>query len=124
MASGTFGRMRGIEGREAIAAFWLDSLSGSDLPPREMNSNSLGAVTTLRALARSASFQTALQFVELDSSRVRSLANKYKKGPIGAFFVFGGEREIRTLERLPVTHFPGVRLRPLGHLTLRARIIP
>jgi hypothetical protein len=37
---------------------------------------------------------------------------------------FGGEGEIRTLERLPVTHFPGVRLRPLGHLTLRARIIP
>ena len=30
----------------------------------------------------------------------------------------GGEGEIRTLERLPVTRFPGVRLRPLGHLTL------
>jgi hypothetical protein len=29
----------------------------------------------------------------------------------------GGEGEIRTLERLPVTRFPGVRLRPLGHLT-------
>ena len=37
---------------------------------------------------------------------------------------YGGEGEIRTLERLPVTHFPGVRLRPLGHLTVTARIIP
>jgi hypothetical protein len=36
----------------------------------------------------------------------------------------GGEGGIRTLERFPVTHFPGVRLRPLGHLTIRARIIP
>ena len=33
--------------------------------------------------------------------------------------VYGGEGEIRTLERLPVTHFPGVRLRPLGHLTVK-----
>ena len=40
-----------------------------------------------------------------------------KKAPEGAFFVFGGEREIRTLERLPVTRFPSVRLRPLGQLT-------
>jgi hypothetical protein len=30
---------------------------------------------------------------------------------------FGGERGIRTLDTLPYTHFPGVRLRPLGHLS-------
>ena len=47
-----------------------------------------------------------------------------KRAPAGPFFVYGGEGEIRTLERLPVTHFPGVRLRPLGHLTLTARIVP
>ena len=29
----------------------------------------------------------------------------------------GGERGIRTLDTLPYTHFPGVRLRPLGHLS-------
>ncbi len=26
----------------------------------------------------------------------------------------GGERGVRTLDTLPYTHFPGVRLRPLG----------
>ncbi len=29
----------------------------------------------------------------------------------------GGERGVRTLDTLPYTHFPGVRLRPLGHLS-------
>ncbi len=29
----------------------------------------------------------------------------------------GGEQEIRTLDTLPYTHFPGVRLRPLGQLS-------
>ena len=32
--------------------------------------------------------------------------------------VFGGERGIRTLDTLlTYTHFPGVRLKPLGHLS-------
>ena len=30
----------------------------------------------------------------------------------------GGEGGIRTLDTLPYTHFPGVRLRPLGHLSV------
>ncbi len=34
----------------------------------------------------------------------------------------GGERGIRTLDTLPYTHFPGVRLQPLGHLSNRARL--
>ena len=34
------------------------------------------------------------------------------------FFDFGGEGGIRTLDTLPYTHFPGVRLRPLGHLSV------
>ena len=56
---------------------------------------------------------------------VLTLPTTHKKGPLsGALFVYGGEGEIRTLERLPVTHFPGVRLRPLGHLTVRGGIIP
>ena len=33
----------------------------------------------------------------------------------------GGEGGIRTLDTLPYTHFPGVRLRPLGHLSAKAR---
>ena len=32
-------------------------------------------------------------------------------------FVSGGEGGIRTLDTLPYTHFPGVLLQPLGHLT-------
>ena len=31
--------------------------------------------------------------------------------------LFGGEGGIRTLDTLPYTHFPGVLLQPLGHLT-------
>ncbi|KGJ95669.1 hypothetical protein ND16A_1204 [Thalassotalea sp. ND16A] len=30
---------------------------------------------------------------------------------------YGGDGEIRTLERFPFTHFPGVLLQPLGHVT-------
>ena len=30
----------------------------------------------------------------------------------------GGERGIRTLDTFPYTHFPGVRLRPLGQLSI------
>ena len=35
-----------------------------------------------------------------------------------AFVLIGGERGIRTLDTvLPYTHFPGVLLQPLGHLS-------
>ncbi len=34
------------------------------------------------------------------------------------FFIYGGEGGIRTLDTFPYTHFPGVLLRPLGHLTM------
>ncbi len=37
--------------------------------------------------------------------------------------VTGGERGIRTLDTLPYTHFPGVRLRPLGHLSQSGKSI-
>ena len=38
--------------------------------------------------------------------------------------ICGGERGIRTLERLlTFTHFPGVLLQPLGHLTAELSII-
>ena len=32
-------------------------------------------------------------------------------------FIYGGEGGIRTLEAFRLTHFPGVLLRPLGHLS-------
>ena len=43
-----------------------------------------------------------------------------KKKPVLSyelFFEYGGEGGIRTPDTLPYTHFPGVLLQPLGHLT-------
>ncbi len=36
----------------------------------------------------------------------------------GLFSKYGGEGGIRTPDTLPYTHFPGVLLQPLGHLTI------
>ena len=36
----------------------------------------------------------------------------------GSFHKYGGEGGIRTPDTLPYTHFPGVLLQPLGHLTI------
>ena len=46
-----------------------------------------------------------------------------KKAPERGFFVFGGERGIRTLEAFRLTRFPGVLLQPLGHLTGRGGFV-
>ena len=115
-------------------------------PPRSgLNRNSLWAVSTLRASPLRGSFQIAAQFVtraihgarpsgafaslrrpnrqscrfvEPEGSSTPPSPPVTKKAPSGAFFVTGGEGGIRTLERgLAVTHFPGVLLQPLGHLT-------
>ena len=44
-----------------------------------------------------------------------------KKKPVLSYellFKDGGEAGIRTPDTLPYTHFPGVLLQPLGHLTI------
>ena len=44
-----------------------------------------------------------------------------KKKPVLSYELFseyGGEGGIRTPDTLPYTHFPGVLLQPLGHLTI------
>ncbi len=44
-----------------------------------------------------------------------------KKSPYlrtGSHLKYGGEGGIRTPDTLPYTHFPGVLLQPLGHLTI------
>ena len=49
------------------------------------------------------------------------VCNMRKKKPVLAyelFFKYGGEGGIRTPDTLPYTHFPGVLLQPLGHLTI------
>ncbi len=50
-----------------------------------------------------------------------------KKKPVRKYELFlkyGGEGGIRTLDTLPYTHFPGVLLQPLGHLTILFRCTP
>ena len=49
-------------------------------------------------------------------STLLSLINKKTQRKAG-FSIYGGEGGIRTLEAFRLTHFPGVLLRPLGHLT-------
>ena len=56
--------------------------------------------------------------VEPKGSSTPPSLTKPKKALTGPFFDFGGEGGIRTLDTLPYTHFPGVRLRPLGHLSV------
>ena len=50
--------------------------------------------------------------VQADKMRKKKLALSYE-----LFFKYGGEGGIRTPDTLPYTHFPGVLLQPLGHLT-------
>ena len=59
-------------------------------------------------------------FVEPEGSSTPPTPAEFQKGPSGPFLNFGGEGGIRTLDTLPYTHFPGVRLRPLGHLSVAA----
>ena len=48
-------------------------------------------------------------------------SRQIKRGPMGPFLFVGGEGGIRTHDTLPYTHFPGVLLRPLGHLTVSSK---
>ena len=53
-----------------------------------------------------------------------TFAAKYEMRPDEPHLIFGGERGIRTLDTLlTYTHFPGVRLKPLGHLSGKARSV-
>ena len=55
------------------------------------------------------------------ASHPRQAVQYAKKKPVLAyelFFKYGGEAGIRTPDTLPYTHFPGVLLQPLGHLTI------
>ena len=51
----------------------------------------------------------------------RLVVQHAKKKPVLSYELFleyGGEAGIRTPDTLPYTHFPGVLLQPLGHLTI------
>ncbi len=74
-------------------------------------------------LAGSRSVQLALPVVEPRSGVLIPPGGCHmrKKKPVLAYELFlkyGGEGGIRTPDTLPYTHFPGVLLQPLGHLTI------
>ena len=48
----------------------------------------------------------------------RAICKKKPAFSCELFFKYGGEGGIRTPDTLPYTHFPGVLLQPLGHLTI------
>ena len=73
-------------------------------------------------LLRARSVQLAAPVVEPRSGVLIPPCGEYKrKEPVLAYELFlkyGGEGGIRTPDTLPYTHFPGVLLQPLGHLTI------
>ncbi len=89
-----------------------------------------GGIDSLRSplrgspLAGSRSVQLALPVVEPRSGVLIPPGGchmRKKKKPVLAYELFlkyGGEGGIRTPDTLPYTHFPGVLLQPLGHLTI------
>ena len=88
-----------------------------------------GGIDSLRSplrgspLAGSRSVQLALPVVEPRSGVLippRQVLHAKKKPVLayGLFLKYGGEGGIRTPDTLPYTHFPGVLLQPLGHLTI------
>ena len=58
-------------------------------------------------------------FIDISRVRILTSTRQTKRAPVGALIsLYGGERGIRTLDTgLPYTHFPGVLLQPLGHLS-------
>ena len=59
--------------------------------------------------------KTPSRFVEPVRGLGRLSTQKKSPASVMRRIIFGGEGGIRTLDTLPYTHFPGVRLRPLGH---------
>ena len=55
--------------------------------------------------------------IELGCIRSHLYAKKKPVLSYELFLKYGGEAGIRTPDTLPYTHFPGVLLQPLGHLT-------
>lgn len=87
-----------------------------------------GGIDSLRSplrgspLAGSQSVQLAAPVVEPRSGVLIPPAENIKEKSLylrtGSHLEYGGEGGIRTPDTLPYTHFPGVLLQPLGHLTI------
>ncbi len=78
-----------------------------------------------RAPLRGRRCATLSRFARLEPTRVLTLpqaiagiSGTKKAALLQLSYQDGGEGGIRTLDTLPYTHFPGVLLQPLGHLTV------
>lgn len=111
--SSTFLQIRKSPHRAEVRSGWRGQATG-------LIKNAL-AFLTLRASRQSRSLQVAQsQLVEPKGSNqiLCFPADTKKPAHSAGFFVSGGERGIRTLDTLlTYTHFPGVRLQPLSHLS-------
>ena len=67
---------------------------------------------------RAAIKSNAPQVSDLDAQSTQ----KQDRNDSGFVGIVGGGGGIRTLDTLPYTHFPGVRLRPLGHLSVTSTL--
>ncbi len=69
--------------------------------------------------SQASSLKTANAVLSNWGVRIQISRHLHKKTRLKAgFSIDGGEGGIRTLDTFPYTHFPGVLLRPLGHLTM------
>ena len=92
-------------------------------PTQALFKNAPGVFVRAACSLRSQSVQLAAPVVDPSVGGSHpSLSGEYaKKKPVFSYELFlkyGGEGGIRTLDTLPYTHFPGVLLQPLGHLTI------
>ena len=101
-------------------AFSFDSREGGI----DSSGTAFAALTPKGALRPAASrlnASTGRVYRTIGLSSERPLLLLTETPPPGRRFCLdGGEGGIRTLDTLPYTHFPGVRLRPLGHLSVGA----
>ncbi len=91
-------------------------------PTQALFKNAPGVFVGAARLLRARSVQLAAPVVEPRSGVLIPPAENIKeKSPYfrtGSHLEYGGEGGIRTPDTLPYTHFPGVLLQPLGHLTI------
>ncbi len=91
-------------------------------PTQALFKNAPGVFVGAARLLRSRSVQLAAPVVEpgrgFSSPLTENIKEKSPYFRTSSYLEYGGEGGIRTPDTLPYTHFPGVLLQPLGHLTI------
>ncbi len=91
-------------------------------PTQALFKNAPGVFVGAARLLRSRSVQLAAPVVKpgrgFSSPPTENIKEKSPYFRTSSYLEYGGEGGIRTPDTLPYTHFPGVLLQPLGHLTI------